>query len=72
MAKTTHDIEDSPELRQTQTIKKQPRHIAIGTRHLIIQRDKLIAIRENAIDELRGIDAALMALGWQEQLNLLP
>ena len=52
--------------------KKQPRHIAIGTRHLIIQRNKLIAIRENAIDELRGIDAALMALGWQEQLNPLP
>jgi hypothetical protein len=51
--------------------KKQPRHIAIGTRHLVIQRDKLIIIRDNAIYELKGIDAALLALGWQEQLNLL-
>ena len=51
--------------------KKQPRHIAIGTRHLVIQRDKLVAIRDSAIDELKGIDAALLALGWQEQLSLL-
>ena len=51
-------------------VKKQPRHIAIGTRHLVIQRDKLINIRDNAIDELKGIDAALLALGWQEQLTL--
>jgi hypothetical protein len=51
--------------------KKTPRHIAIGTRHLVIQRDKLIAIRDGAVDELKGIDAALLALGWQEQLNLL-
>jgi hypothetical protein len=51
--------------------KKTPQHIAIGTRHLVIQRDKLIAIRDGAVDELKGIDAALLALGWQEQLNLL-
>ena len=49
---------------------KTPRHVAIGTRHLVIQRDKLINIRDNAIDELKGIDAALLALGWQEQLTL--
>ena len=50
--------------------KKQPRHIAIGTRHLLIQRDKLITIRDTAAEELKGIDAALLALGWSEQLTL--
>ena len=61
--KTTHDIDESPELRQTQITKKQPRHLAIGTRHLLIQRDKLIAVRDSAIGELKSIDAALLALG---------
>ena len=49
---------------------KTPRHVAIGTRHLVIQRDKIRGIINKANDELKSIEAALLALGYAEQLAL--
>ena len=70
MAKTTHDIEDSPELQQTQTIKKQPRRINTSIRNILAQREKAISVRDQATAEVKNYDAALIALGWMEQLTL--
>jgi hypothetical protein len=53
--------EDSPELKQA---VKKPRHVAIATNHLVIQRDKAISIRDKAANEVKELDAALLALGW--------
>jgi hypothetical protein len=50
---------------------KKPRHVAIATNHLVIQLDKAIAVRDKAAAEVKELDAALLALGWQDQLNLL-
>ena len=49
---------------------KQPRHVAIAQRHLLAQRDKAITIRDKAASEVKELDAALLALGWTEQLSL--
>ena len=49
---------------------KTPRHVAIGTRHLVIQRDKIRGIINKANEELKSIEAALLALGYAEQLTL--
>ena len=46
---------------------KKPRHVAIATNHLVIQRDKAIAIRDKAANEVKELDAALLALGWLEE-----
>jgi len=70
MAKTTHDIEDSPELQQTQPIKKKPRRINTSIRNILAQREKAIAVRDQATAEVKNYDAALIALGWMEQLTL--
>jgi hypothetical protein len=70
MAKQTHDIEDSPELRQAQPIKKQPRRINTSIRNILAQREKAIAVRDQATAEVKNYDAALIALGWMEQLTL--
>ena len=70
MAKQTHDIEDSPELRQTQTAKKQPRRIKNSIQNILAQREKAITVRDQATAELKNYDAALIALGWIEQLTL--
>ena len=45
---------------------KRPRHIAISINHLVIQRDKARAIRDKADEEVKGLDAALLALGWSD------
>ena len=58
------EIEDSPELKQA---VKKPRHVAIATNHLVIQRDKAIGIRDKAAAEVKELDAALLALGWTEE-----
>ena len=50
---------------------KKPRHVKAATHHLVIQRDKAITVRDKAAAEVKGIDAALLALGWQEPLNLV-
>ena len=54
----------------TEPIKK-PRHVAIATNHLVIQRDKAISVRNKAAAEVEELDAALLALGWNEQLKLI-
>ncbi len=46
---------------------KKPRHVAIATNHLVIQRDKAIGIRDKAAVEVNELDAALLALGWTEE-----
>ena len=58
-----HEPEDSPELKQA---VKKPRHVAIATNHLVIQRMKAIAVRDKAAAEVKELDAALLALGWLE------
>jgi hypothetical protein len=58
-----NEPEDSPELKQA---VKKPRHVAIATNHLVIQREKAIAVRDKAAAEVKELDAALLALGWQE------
>ena len=45
---------------------KRPRHIAISINHMVIQRSKAAAIRDKAAEEVKGLDAALLALGWTE------
>jgi hypothetical protein len=50
--------------------EKQPRHIAVATRHLVAQRNKAICIRDKAAKEVEELDSALLALGWTEQLEL--
>lgn len=49
---------------------KQPRHVAIAQRHLLAQREKAISIRDKSANEVKELDAALLALGWSEQLSL--
>ena len=46
---------------------KKPRHVAIATKHLVIQRDKAIGIRDKAAAEVKELDAALSALGYPEE-----
>jgi hypothetical protein len=46
---------------------KKPRHVAIATSHLVIQRDKAISIRDKAANEVKELDAALLALGWIDE-----
>jgi hypothetical protein len=46
---------------------KKPRHVTIATNHLVIQREKAIAIRDAAAAEVKELDAALLALGWLEE-----
>ena len=45
---------------------KKPRHVNIATGHLLKQREKAIFIRDKAEDEIKSLDAALLALGWPE------
>ncbi len=45
---------------------KRPRHIAIGINHLVIQRDKAMAVRDKAAQEVKELEAALSALGWTD------
>ena len=59
-----NEPEDSPELKQA---VKKPRHVAIATNHLVIQREKAIAVRDKAAAEVQELDAALLALGWLEE-----
>ncbi len=52
---------------------KKPRHVNIATNHLVIQREKAIAVRDKAAKEVEDLDAALLALGWpEESLPLFP
>ena len=44
---------------------KKPRHVNT-TGHLLKQREKAIFIRDKAEDEIKSLDAALLALGWPE------
>jgi hypothetical protein len=50
--------------------QKQPRHVAIAQRHLLAQRDKATSVRNKSAKEVEELDAALLALGWAEQLKL--
>jgi hypothetical protein len=52
---------------ENEVSQKTSRHVAVATRHLIAQRDKAITIRDNAAKEVKEIDAALLALGWEGQ-----
>ncbi len=45
---------------------KRPRHIAISINHLVIQRDKAMAVRDKAAQEVKELEAALSALGWTD------
>ena len=45
---------------------KRPRHIAISINHLVIQRDKAMAVRDKAAQEVKELEAALSALGWSD------
>lgn len=44
---------------------KQPRHIAVATRHLLAQREKAIVARDKASKEVDELTAALEALGYE-------
>ncbi len=57
-------------MKTTQVPAKQPRHVAIAQRHLLAQREKAITVRDKAANEVKELDAALLALGWSEQLSL--
>ena len=46
---------------------KQPRHTSVAIRHLVAQREKAIADRDKAEAQVKGLDAALLALGWPEK-----
>ena len=45
---------------------KRPLHIAISINHLVIQRDKAMAVRDKAAQEVKELEAALSALGWTD------
>lgn len=45
---------------------KVPRHVAIATKHLQIQRTKAAAIRDKAAAEVKKIDEALAAMGLSQ------
>ena len=45
---------------------KKPRHVAIATNHLVIQRDKAIGIRDKSAAEVKELVLILIALGWLE------
>lgn len=47
--------------------KPKSRNIQTATNHLVKQREKAIAIRDKAEAEIKGLDAALLALGWPEK-----
>lgn len=46
---------------------KKPRHVAVAIDHMVMQRNKAIAIRDKAAKEVEALDAALLALGWPEE-----
>ena len=50
--------------------EKKPRHIVVATNHLLKQRDRALADRSKADDQVKELEAALIALGWTEQLTL--
>jgi len=50
----------------TPIVPKRPRHIAIGINHLVIQRNKAMAVRDKAAQEVKELEAALSALGWSD------
>jgi hypothetical protein len=51
----------------TRPIVKQPRHINIAMSHMLKQRERAIAVRDKAADEVKKLDEALLALGWGEE-----
>ena len=51
-------------------VNRPPLHIATAMRHMLKQRSRAIAIRDRASKEVESLDAALLALGWTEQLTL--
>jgi hypothetical protein len=46
---------------------KRPKHVAFALKHLIAQREKAVAIRDKAANEVEELDAALLVLGWPEE-----
>ena len=51
---------------------KKPRHIVVATNHLLKQRDRALNDRRKADNQVKELEAALIALGWNEQLSLTP
>jgi hypothetical protein len=45
---------------------KKPRHVSVAINHLLAQRTKAIKVRDKAAEEVKSLDAALLALGWGE------
>lgn len=58
-------------MKPTEVPTKQPRHVAIAQRHLLAQREKAVTVRDKAASEVKELDAALLALGWTDQLSLI-
>jgi hypothetical protein len=47
--------------------QKKPRHVNVAINHLVAQRDKAIAARDQAAEQVKKLDEALLALGWLEE-----
>ena len=61
-AADTGEVEDLPELAQTQPERSRRENSIIN--NLVALREKEIVIRDTAAAKIKGYDAALLALGW--------